>query len=131
METRYKPFGEVRYATPDQTLATRHTFTGQYSYVADDATDHPLGVGLTPFACTAPQAQAGRQPAAPFGAASRGRDGLHLCSRWDTGTVCAHTCPRRRPPQIPQGIWGSRHMRRAVRRDRHEYQDGGVFPRFS
>jgi RHS repeat-associated protein len=39
METRYKPWGEVRYTTPNMTLPTRYTFTGQYSYVNDDATD--------------------------------------------------------------------------------------------
>jgi hypothetical protein len=42
--------GEVRYreaspeqsegdTTPNTTLSTRYTFTGQYSYVSDDATD--------------------------------------------------------------------------------------------
>jgi RHS repeat-associated protein len=31
METRYKPWGEVRYTTPNMTLPTRYTFTGQYS----------------------------------------------------------------------------------------------------
>jgi RHS repeat-associated protein len=39
IETRYKAWGEVRYTTPNLTLPTRNTFTGQYSYVADDATD--------------------------------------------------------------------------------------------
>lgn len=39
IETRYKPWGEVRYTTPNKTLPTRYTFTGQYSYIADDATD--------------------------------------------------------------------------------------------
>lgn len=34
-----KYFGEVRYTTPSKTLPTRYTFTGQYSYVNDDATD--------------------------------------------------------------------------------------------
>ena len=33
IETRYKPWGEVRYTTPSETLPTRYTFTGQYSYV--------------------------------------------------------------------------------------------------
>jgi RHS repeat-associated protein len=42
IETRYKAWGEVRYTTPDQTLPTRATYTGQYSYVNDQATD--LGV---------------------------------------------------------------------------------------
>jgi hypothetical protein len=31
--------GEVRYTTPNLTLPTRSTFTGQVSYVSDDATD--------------------------------------------------------------------------------------------
>jgi RHS repeat-associated protein len=31
--------GEVRYNTPNTTLSTRYTFTGQYSYVSDTATD--------------------------------------------------------------------------------------------
>jgi hypothetical protein len=31
METRYKPWGEVRFATASQTLPTRYTYTGQYS----------------------------------------------------------------------------------------------------
>jgi RHS repeat-associated protein len=39
VETRYKPWGEVRFTTTDKTLPTRYTFTGQYSYVNDDATD--------------------------------------------------------------------------------------------
>ncbi|MBI3175222.1 MAG: hypothetical protein HYZ25_15965 [Chloroflexi bacterium] len=39
IETRYKAWGEVRYVTPNVTLPTRNTFTGQYSYVADEATD--------------------------------------------------------------------------------------------
>jgi RHS repeat-associated protein len=39
IETRYKAWGEVRYTTPNVTLPTRNTFTGQYSYVSDDATD--------------------------------------------------------------------------------------------
>jgi hypothetical protein len=39
IETRYKAWGEVRYTTPNLTLPTRNTFTGQYSYVSDDATD--------------------------------------------------------------------------------------------
>ncbi|MFZ5821554.1 MAG: RHS repeat-associated core domain-containing protein, partial [Chloroflexota bacterium] len=39
IETRYKAWGEVRYTTPEVTLPTRNTFTGQYSYVSDDATD--------------------------------------------------------------------------------------------
>ena len=46
-ETRYKAWGEVRYATPDETLPTRYTYTGQYSYVADAATDlGSAGFGL-------------------------------------------------------------------------------------
>jgi hypothetical protein len=50
VETRYKPWGEVRYTTPNQTLPTRYTFTGQYSYVADDATDlGAVGFGLMYF----------------------------------------------------------------------------------
>jgi RHS repeat-associated protein len=48
METRYKPFGEVRYATTGQTLPTKYTFTGQYSYVSDEATD-AAGFGLMFF----------------------------------------------------------------------------------
>ena len=39
IQTRYKPWGEVRSTTPSKTLPTRYTFTGQYSYVSDDATD--------------------------------------------------------------------------------------------
>jgi hypothetical protein len=39
VETRYKPWGEVRYTTPSKTLPTAYTFTGQYSYVSNDATD--------------------------------------------------------------------------------------------
>jgi RHS repeat-associated protein len=39
IETRYKPWGEVRFTTEDLTLPTRYTFTGQYSYVSDSATD--------------------------------------------------------------------------------------------
>ncbi|MBV6395157.1 MAG: hypothetical protein HFACDABA_00728 [Anaerolineales bacterium] len=39
IETRYKPWGEVRYTTQNKPLPTRYTFTGQYSYVSDDATD--------------------------------------------------------------------------------------------
>ena len=47
IETRYKPWGEVRYTTPSKTLPTRYTFTGQYSYVSDDATDlGAAGFGL-------------------------------------------------------------------------------------
>jgi RHS repeat-associated protein len=38
-ETKYKAWGEVRYTTPNATLSTRYTFTGQYSYVSDTATD--------------------------------------------------------------------------------------------
>ncbi len=37
-ETRYKPWGEVRYTTPNSTLPTRYTFTGQYSYLDDPST---------------------------------------------------------------------------------------------
>jgi len=39
VETRYKPWGEVRYTTPNQTLPTRYTYTGQYSHMPDEATD--------------------------------------------------------------------------------------------
>jgi len=39
VQTRYKPWGEVRFTTANATLPTRYTFTGQYSYVSDDATD--------------------------------------------------------------------------------------------
>ncbi|MBV6396861.1 MAG: hypothetical protein HFACDABA_02463 [Anaerolineales bacterium] len=46
-QTRYKPWGEVRYTTPSKTLPTRYTFTGQYSYVDDVATDlGAAGFGL-------------------------------------------------------------------------------------
>ena len=31
--------GEVRFATAKKTLPTRYTYTGQYSYITDDATD--------------------------------------------------------------------------------------------
>jgi len=47
VETRYKAWGEVRYTTENSTLPTRYTYTGQYSYVSDDATDlGNLGFGL-------------------------------------------------------------------------------------
>ena len=47
IETRYKPWGEVRYTDLNKTLPTRYTFTGQYSYIADDATDiGAAGFGL-------------------------------------------------------------------------------------
>ncbi|MBV6395162.1 MAG: hypothetical protein HFACDABA_00733 [Anaerolineales bacterium] len=47
IQTRYKPWGEVRYTTPSKTLPTRYTFTGQYSYVSDEATDlGAAGFGL-------------------------------------------------------------------------------------
>ncbi|WKZ53206.1 MAG: RHS repeat-associated core domain-containing protein [Anaerolineales bacterium] len=50
VETRYKPWGEVRYATANQTLPTRFIFTGQYSYINDDATDlGAAGFGLMYF----------------------------------------------------------------------------------
>ena len=39
VETRYKPWGEVRWTTESKTLPTRYTFTGQYSYIADSTTD--------------------------------------------------------------------------------------------
>ena len=47
VETRYKPWGEVRWTTPSETLPTRYTFTGQYSYMDDSATDlGAAGFGL-------------------------------------------------------------------------------------
>ncbi len=47
VETRYKPWGEVRYTTANKTLPTRYTFTGQFSYVSDEATDlGSAGFGL-------------------------------------------------------------------------------------
>jgi RHS repeat-associated protein len=47
VETRYKPWGEVRFTTASATLPTRYTFTGQYSYVSDSATDlGAAGFGL-------------------------------------------------------------------------------------
>jgi len=47
IETRYKPWGEVRYTTPSKTLPTRYTFTSQYSYMSDEATDlGSAGFGL-------------------------------------------------------------------------------------
>ena len=47
IETLYKPWGEVRWTTENKTLPTRYTFTGQYSYIADDATDiGSAGFGL-------------------------------------------------------------------------------------
>ena len=52
-ETRYKPFGEVRYTTPDKTLPTQYTYTGQYSYVANSAT----GLGSAGFGLMFYQAQ--------------------------------------------------------------------------
>jgi RHS repeat-associated protein len=39
IETRYKPWGEVRFTTEDLTLPTRYTYTGQYSYISDSATE--------------------------------------------------------------------------------------------
>jgi len=39
IETRYKAWGEVRWTTESKTLPTRYTFTGQYSYISDSATD--------------------------------------------------------------------------------------------
>ncbi|MFT3890481.1 MAG: RHS repeat-associated core domain-containing protein [Anaerolineales bacterium] len=35
IETRYTAWGEVRYSTPNSTLPTKYTFTGQYSYQSD------------------------------------------------------------------------------------------------
>jgi RHS repeat-associated protein len=53
VETRYKPWGEVRYTTQHSTLPTRYTYTGQYSYVDDEATDlGGAGFGLM-FYCEA------------------------------------------------------------------------------
>ncbi|MFZ5858918.1 MAG: RHS repeat-associated core domain-containing protein [Chloroflexota bacterium] len=47
VETRYKPWGEVRFTTTGETLPTRYTFTGQYSYMDDEATDlGAAGFGL-------------------------------------------------------------------------------------
>jgi RHS repeat-associated protein len=47
IETRYKPWGEVRYTTAAKTLPTRYTFTGQFSHVSDEATDlGSAGFGL-------------------------------------------------------------------------------------
>lgn len=54
VETRYKPWGEVRFTTEDLTepieeitLPTRYTFTGQYSHISDEATDlGAAGFGL-------------------------------------------------------------------------------------
>jgi len=47
VETRYKPWGEVRWTSDNKTLPTRFTFTGQYSYVDDSATDlSNAGFGL-------------------------------------------------------------------------------------
>jgi RHS repeat-associated protein len=47
IETRYKPWGEVRSTTPSKTLPTRYTYTGQYSHVSDEATDlGSAGFGL-------------------------------------------------------------------------------------
>ena len=47
VETRYKPWGEVKFTTEDLTLPTRYTFTGQYSHMSDDATDlGAAGFGL-------------------------------------------------------------------------------------
>ena len=39
VQTRYKPWGEVRWTSENKTLPTRYTFTGQYSYISDSATD--------------------------------------------------------------------------------------------
>jgi RHS repeat-associated protein len=47
VETRYKPWGEVRFTTTDKTLPTQYTFTGQYSHMSDSATDlGAAGFGL-------------------------------------------------------------------------------------
>ena len=47
VETRYKPWGEVRFTTANETLPTQYTFTGQYSHMSDDATDlGAAGFGL-------------------------------------------------------------------------------------
>jgi hypothetical protein len=54
VETRYKPWGEVRFTTASATLPTRYrvasrrdTFTGQYSHMDDSATDlGAAGFGL-------------------------------------------------------------------------------------
>ena len=47
IETRYKPWGEVRFATASKSLPTRYTFTGQFSHVTDEATDlGSAGFGL-------------------------------------------------------------------------------------
>jgi len=35
IETRYTAWGEVRYTTPNTTLPTKYTYTGQYSYTSD------------------------------------------------------------------------------------------------
>jgi len=35
IETRYKAWGEVRYTTPNTTLPTNYTYTGQYSYTGE------------------------------------------------------------------------------------------------
>jgi RHS repeat-associated protein len=48
VETRYKPFGEVRDTTDNATLPTKYTFTGHYSYMSDEATD-AAGFGLMYF----------------------------------------------------------------------------------
>jgi RHS repeat-associated protein len=46
-KTRYKPWGEVRWTSENKTLPTRYTFTGQYSYMDDEATDlGAAGFGL-------------------------------------------------------------------------------------
>jgi hypothetical protein len=55
IETRYKPWGEVRFATADKSLPTRYTFTGQFSHVSDEIA--PI---LLP--CTLPNIK----PAIPF-----------------------------------------------------------------
>ena len=39
LKCRYKPWGEVKFTTANETLPTRYTFTGQYSHMSDDATD--------------------------------------------------------------------------------------------
>ncbi len=47
VETRYKPWGEVRFTTANETLPTQYTFTGQYSHMSDDATNlGAAGFGL-------------------------------------------------------------------------------------
>jgi hypothetical protein len=54
VETRYKPWGEVRYTTPDETLPIRFTFTGQYSDSYIKLLDYGPRRAIPPFTSQCP-----------------------------------------------------------------------------